>query len=115
MWLPGFAVLAALLLLLIKGLLTSDFHFGVFLRYLFDKRILIGVMSTLAVGTLALFTGMFLGFFVALARLSSDVILTRISSLYIYIFRGIPMLIQILFWFNAVPILLPNHWSTSKW
>ena len=47
----------------------------------------------------------FLGLFVALARLNRNPILKSLAAGYVYIFRGTPMLIQILFWFNAVPIM----------
>jgi polar amino acid transport system permease protein len=38
-------------------------------------------------------------------RVSGNPILVALSSTYVYLFRGTPMLIQLIFWFNAVPIM----------
>ena len=38
-------------------------------------------------------------------RVSGNPVLTAISSTYIYLFRGTPMLIQLIFWFNLAIIM----------
>ena len=40
-------------------------------------------------------------------RVSGNPILVAFSSTYVYLFRGTPMLIQLIFWFNALPIMFP--------
>ena len=41
-------------------------------------------------------------------RVSGNPILVAFSASYVYLFRGTPMLIQLIFWFNAFPIMFPQ-------
>jgi len=54
------------------------------------------------------------GLFVALARLSKIVILRGIATIYVEVIRGIPLLVQLIFWYFAFPALvkqLGNAWG----
>ncbi|MFZ4288076.1 amino acid ABC transporter permease [Variovorax sp. HJSM1_2] len=81
---------------------------GVFLKYLFSPMVLEGALNSLLLGTTALFLAAAVGLVVALMRVSGNPILTAFSSTYVYLFRGTPMLIQLIFWFNAFPIMFPQ-------
>jgi polar amino acid transport system permease protein len=69
-------------------------------HYLFDSRILHGVVVTIYMTFLAMAIGIVLGVIAAVMRLSPNPILSGASWLYIWFFRGTPLLVQILFWYN---------------
>ncbi|HWQ08665.1 MAG TPA: ABC transporter permease subunit, partial [Holophaga sp.] len=104
----------ALLLLLALGKLVQagvrvrilDVH--VFARYLFSREVLVGAGNTLLLGTLALLLALVLGLPLALMRLSRNGVLKAFAAGYVYLFRGTPLLIQVIFWFNAFPTMFPR-------
>ena len=107
-WVVGF-VTAGILLSMGSAVSRSGMiRAEIFFKYLFSLDVLIGAKNALLVGTLSLVLATCGGFFVALARLSGNPILTAVSTGYVYIFRGTPMLIQILFWYNALPMMFPD-------
>ncbi len=67
---------------------------------------LIGIQNTIIVSLLGIVTATLLGFIVGVMRLSPNWLIAKIASLYIEIFRNIPLLLQIMFWNFA--IFLPN-------
>ncbi len=69
-------------------------------HYLFDSRILHGVVATIYMTVLAMVIGIVLGVVAAIMRLSPNPIVSGASWLYIWFFRGTPLLVQILFWYN---------------
>ena len=69
-------------------------------HYLFDSRILHGVVATIYMTFLAMVIGIVLGVVAAIMRLSPNPIVSGASWLYIWFFRGTPLLVQILFWYN---------------
>jgi len=98
------AVLLALLGLLVRLIVDSHFaDFAVVGRFLFNRSILQGLRNTVVISLLAQATGIVLGVALAVMRLSKNPVLSVTSWLYIWLFRGTPVLVQLLFWFNAVP------------
>jgi polar amino acid transport system permease protein len=69
-------------------------------HYLFDPRILHGVVVTIRLTALAMVIGIFLGVLLAVMRLSPNWLVSGASWVYIWFFRGTPLLVQILFWNN---------------
>jgi polar amino acid transport system permease protein len=59
-------------------------------------------------GSVALLLAVLVGLVVAVMRVSGNPILVAFSASYVYLFRGTPMLIQLIFWFNAFPIMFPQ-------
>jgi general L-amino acid transport system permease protein len=68
----------------------------------------VGLLNTLLVSFLGILIATLLGFLIGIARLSSNWLIARLASVYIEIFRNIPLLLQILFWYNAVLAALPK-------
>ena len=66
-----------------------------------------GSFITLELTVVSVFFGMILGLFLALGRLSKNRILDKISWLYIWIFRGTPLMMQIFFIYFALPLFTP--------
>jgi polar amino acid transport system permease protein len=73
-------------------------------QFLFDQRILEGVVVTLEVTVIAMAIGVFLGVVLAVMRLSPNPLVSGASWLYIWFFRGTPVLVQLLFWYNIAAI-----------
>lgn len=107
-WILGAVALVVVLTIIHAAIRARIVNLGVFADYIFDPLIVMGAVNALMLGTLALFIATVIGFVAALMRVSGNPILVAISSTYVYLFRGTPMLIQLIFWFNAVPIMFPS-------
>lgn len=68
----------------------------------------IGVLNTALVSIVGIFFASILGLMIGIGRLSDNFIVSKISQIYIETFRNIPVLLQILFWYNVVLSTLPN-------
>jgi polar amino acid transport system permease protein len=121
-WLSALAVLA-LAAEAIYTVVTAPFlDWSVVWAYLFQWLILRGVLVTLQLTVLAMAIGISLGVLLAVMRISPNPVMAWISWLYIWFFRGTPLLVQIFFWFNLA-IVLPHigigvpgtalHWQKS--
>lgn len=96
------------------GFLEAEAGFGIVLSLIeynethtFGRTFLVGLLNTALVSVLGIFFATILGFTMGIARLSRNWIIARIAKVYIEVFRNIPLLVQILFWY-ALVILLPN-------
>ena len=69
-------------------------------HYLFDSRILHGVVATIYLTAAAMAVGIILGVILAVMRQSPNPIVKGASWLYIWFFRGTPLLVQLIFWYN---------------
>ncbi len=106
---PGRWIAAAIILLFvaaaIRSIVTSQgFQWHVVGQYLFDSRILRGVLATIYLTALCQVIGIVLGVIAAVMRLSPNPIVSGASWLYIWFFRGTPLLVQILFWYNIAAL-----------
>jgi polar amino acid transport system permease protein len=102
------ALVAVILLGLIRSVATNPrFQWDVVGDYLFDSRVLDGLVVTLELTVLGMVIGIILGVILALMRLSSNPLLSGPSWVYIWLFRGTPLLVQILF-FNFIAALYPS-------
>ena len=106
---PGRWVAAAIVLViaaaLIRSVVTSSgFQWEVVGEYLFDSRILDGLVVTIELTVIAMAIGIVLGVVLAVMRLSPNPLLARASWLYIFFFRGTPVLVQLLFWYNIAAL-----------
>lgn len=74
----------------------------------YARAFLVGLFNTLLVSVLGIFFATVIGFIVALGRLSSNWLLSRIAGAYVELVRNLPLLFQILFWYLAVLAALPS-------
>lgn len=74
----------------------------------YGRVFVVGLLNTLLVSALCIVFASVIGFFLGLARLSENWLLRKLSTLYIEIFRNIPPLLQIFFWYFAVLRNLPG-------
>ncbi|OYO25210.1 ABC transporter permease [Enemella dayhoffiae] len=73
-------------------------------RFLFDHRILRGVGNTLLLTLIAMTIGIVLGVVLAVMRQSPLRLVQAAAWLYAWFFRGTPVFVQIIFWFNIAAL-----------
>jgi polar amino acid transport system permease protein len=100
---PGRWIAAAIVLVfgaaLVKSVATNPrFEWGIIGHYFTSSRILQGLITTLELTVLCMAIGIVIGIVLAVMRLSPNPLLSGTSWLYIWFFRGTPVLVQILFW-----------------
>ena len=76
--------------------------------YSYGTTFFVGLFNTLLVSGLGVVLATILGFSIGVARLSNNWLVAKFASVYIEIFRNIPLLLQILFWYFAVLRSLPG-------
>lgn len=74
----------------------------------YARTFVVGLLNTLLVSALGIVAATLIGFLVGVARLSPNWLLARLATAYVEIFRNIPLLVQILFWYFAVLQALPS-------
>ncbi len=74
----------------------------------FFDSFLVGISNTLYVSIIGIIFSTIIGVIIGVARLSKNFLVSKFASTYIEIFRNIPLLLQILFWYNVVLASLPN-------
>jgi polar amino acid transport system permease protein len=99
-WLAG-AVVLVLVAMLVHTLLTNPrFEWGVIGGYFTSTRVLDGLAITILLTVVAMAIGIVLGVILAVMRLSANPLLSWSSWVYIWFFRGTPVLVQLLVWYN---------------
>jgi polar amino acid transport system permease protein len=99
-WVSG-AIVLVLAAMLVHMLFTNpNLDWGTFGKYFSQKEILKGLVATLELTVIAMAIGIVGGVVLALMRLSANPMLSSAAWLYIWFFRGTPVLVQLIFWFN---------------
>jgi general L-amino acid transport system permease protein len=100
------------------GFLSNEAGFGILQSlipydetYTYGRTFVVGLLNTLLVAVLGIIFATFIGFFMGVARLSSNWLVARLATVYIETFRNLPLLLQIMFWYFAVlrPLPLPRQ------
>jgi polar amino acid transport system permease protein len=107
---PGRWVAAALLVVLaamfVNFVFTSPrLRLDLVAGYLFERSILQGLLVTLELTVVAMLVGVVLGTVIAVMRLSENPLLRGAATAYVGLFRGTPILVQLLFWFFLGTVL----------
>ena len=67
----------------------------------------VGLFNTLLVGAFGVVLATVVGFVVAVLRLSPNWIVSKLATVYVELFRNIPLLLQLIFWYSVVLKSLP--------
>lgn len=94
------AVLVAALALAVTVVTNERFQWDVVFSYLFDPKILSGLVMTIFLTFIAMVIGLGLGVVIAVMRVSESRTLRWSAALYVWFFRGTPVLVQLVFWYN---------------
>lgn len=100
------AVLSAGALILWTAITDKAFEWPIFANYFFAAPVLAGVGMTLVLTFFAGLVAVVLGTILAVMRMTSNPILIAASTSYAWFFRGIPVLVQLIFWYNLA-LLFP--------
>lgn len=88
-------------MVMVKSLITNPrFRWGIVGEYIISDPILDGLRLTLVLTVVAQLLGIVIGIILAIMRLSSNRVLARAAWIYIWFFRGTPLLVQLIFWYN---------------
>jgi len=74
----------------------------------YGRTFLVGLLNTLLVSGIGIVLATIVGFVAGIARLSKNWLVAKVAAAYIEIFRNIPLLLQIFFWYFAVLRALPS-------
>ncbi|CAM3518482.1 amino acid ABC transporter permease [Kibdelosporangium persicum] len=104
-WLGG-AVLAVVAAQIAWFLTHNDrLEWPVVAEYLFDANVLAGLATSIGLTVAAMVAGSALGVLLATGQLAAFAPVRWACTLYVGVFRGIPPLVQLLFWFNLAYLL----------
>ncbi|MCO6007684.1 amino acid ABC transporter permease [Actinoallomurus purpureus] len=104
-WVSG-AVILVLTAMFVHMLFTNkQLDWSTFRHFFFDGGILKGLVATLELTVIAMAIGIVGGIVLALMRLSSNPLMSSAAWLYIWFFRGTPVLVQLIFWFNIKSLM----------
>jgi general L-amino acid transport system permease protein len=74
----------------------------------YGRAFWVGLLNTLLVAGLGIIFATILGFVIGISRLSSNWLLSKVAGGYVETIRNLPLLLQLLFWYNAVLKALPD-------
>ena len=99
------AVIVFSLLALVNSLASNPrFEWGEIGHFFVSRRILHGLVVTLELTATSMAIGIVLGVLLAVMRLSPNPLVSGASWVYIWLFRGTPVLVQILLWYNIAAL-----------
>jgi polar amino acid transport system permease protein len=104
-WAAAVVVLAVAAEIVYTLATAPNLKWSVVGHYLSHRLVLQGVVTTLQLTVLAMLIGIVLGMLLAVMRLSPNPVMAWVSWVYIWLFRGTPVLVQIFFWFNLALVL----------
>ncbi|MFJ6618685.1 amino acid ABC transporter permease [Kitasatospora sp. NPDC091335] len=105
-----FAVLAAAFFavwLAWTVIVNPNLHWDIVAKYQFDGVILDGLWVTVQLTLISQVVGIVIGVVVAVMQLSDNPVLRTTAGAYTWFFRGTPLLVQLIFWFNLA-LLFPE-------
>ena len=107
-WVAAF-VIVVLVALFLYGAATNDaYRWVIYWEYLFNERVLkVGVLNTLQLTIYSMVLAMVLGVILAVMRLSPNPVFRWVAWAYLWIFRGTPIYVQLVFW-GLIPTIYKN-------
>jgi polar amino acid transport system permease protein len=113
-WLAA-AVIIVVLAVIGRAFAGGQIEWSYVGRFLTAKVILEGIVNTMVMAVLAMALGIILGVVAAIMRLSPNPVLKSVAAGYTWLFRGTPLILQLLLWFNLALVFptigIPGLWS----
>jgi polar amino acid transport system permease protein len=106
-WVASVIVLAIAASLIRSVATNKNFQWSVVGQYMTDSRVLHGVVDTILLTVISMVIGILLGIILAVMRQSPNPLISGSSWLFIWFFRGTPLLVQVVFW-NFIAALYPK-------
>lgn len=98
LWLTAAIVLFAIFLVGHSLVTNPRFEWGVVFGWFTSERLFTGLLRTLALTAISMTVGIVVGVLLALARLAPNFIIAGVAAFLVWIFRGVPVFVQLLFW-----------------
>lgn len=98
-WVAAAAVVL-LLALLVRAFANSQIDYSLTREFLFHDSVVEGMFNTLLISVVAQALGIALGTVAAVMRLSRNPVTSSVAWVYVWFFRGTPVLVQLLVWYN---------------
>lgn len=97
----GTAIVLVILGFVVKSLATNpEFQWPVAAKYLFHPTILNGIHTTILLTVIIMAIAVVMGIVIAIMKLSTSRLLSVPASAFVWFFRGVPALVQLILWFN---------------
>jgi polar amino acid transport system permease protein len=97
-WLAAAVIFVAVALFLYGAATNTAYSWDYYAKYIFDQRISQAALVTLKLTVLSMVLAIVLGVLLAVMRLSPNRVLSGIAWVYLWIFRGTPVYVQLVFW-----------------
>ena len=97
-WVAAVVIVILVVLFLYGAATNKAFGWSTFAKYLFDKRVTQGAWNTLQLTVYSMVLAIVLGVVLAVMRLSPNPVFRSVSWVYLWIFRGTPVYVQLVFW-----------------
>ncbi|WP_006246216.1 amino acid ABC transporter permease [Mycolicibacterium tusciae] len=107
-WVAAVVIIILVALFLYGAASNPAYRWSVFSEYVFNERVLtVGLLNTLQLTIYSMVLAIVLGVILAVMRLSSNPIFKAVSWVYLWIFRGTPIYVQLVFW-GLIPTIYQN-------
>lgn len=97
-WVAAVVIIVLVGLFLYGAATNPAYGWSTYSEYLFNERVLLGVFNTLQLTVYSMAIGIVLGVALTVMRLSSNPVLGAVSWVFLWIFRGTPVYVQLAFW-----------------
>ena len=97
-------LIAVLLIGLVQAFIHGNIEWSFVAQFLTAESIMFGLLNTITMSILAMALGVELGVVVAVMRMSQNPLLRYVAQSYTWLFRGTPLILQLLLWFNLALI-----------
>jgi polar amino acid transport system permease protein len=104
MWAANALAVVILITIVVAAVRSPGFKWGVVRQYLFSPSILRGAVTSIVLTVITMAIAIVLGFLLALVRMSSSRVWSGFACAYIWLFRSVPMLVLLLFFYNLAAL-----------
>ncbi|WP_219844394.1 amino acid ABC transporter permease [Microbacterium sp. MYb66] len=101
MWVATAVVIVVAAMVVFSIVTNPRFEWGVVADYFFSASILQGLWKTIELTVVSMVLGIIIGLIIALMRISSNPILNACAGVYVWFFRGTPLLVQLVILYNV--------------
>lgn len=97
-WVAATVIIILVALFLWGAATNKSYGWSTYAEYMFNKRILLGVFNTLQLTIYSMVIGIVLGVILTVMRLSENPVMSSVAWIFLWIFRGTPVYVQLAFW-----------------
>lgn len=112
-WL-GAAITLVIFGAIVFAFINGDIEWSVVGQYFTTEMILGGLLNTIIITICSMLLGVVLGVIIAIMRMSSNPVSIAVASAYVWFFRGVPVLLQLLIWYNLA-LVFPTFGIPGLW